>query len=376
MNYRNFNKDNAPVSLLGYGLMRMPTDENGEIDYVKAKALVDAAYESGVRYFDTAYMYHGGKSELFAAKALADYPRDSYMLADKMPLWSADTPEDVDRIFEEQLKKCNTEYFDFYLVHAVDSKTFAKLKALGAYEKLAKRKASGQIKRLGFSFHDSVQVLCEVLDSYEWDFVQLQLNYFDWSYQDAKGQYEAVTSRGLQVVVMEPVRGGSLVSLTPEADGMLKAARPERSVPSWAMRFAAHLDGVLCVLSGMTTEAALEDNIASLSDSVLMTRDDVDLVFKAADIMLKSKTVPCTACNYCAVCPRGIAIPKIFKMFNDYSIGGDKKWFIEGYNKLNVDEKAFNCINCGVCSERCPQHINVPARLAEIDRFIKENEKK
>ncbi len=375
MNYREFNQDKASVSLLGYGLMRMPTDASGEIDYERAKALVDAAYKSGVTYFDTAYGYHGGKSELFAAKALADYPRESYLLADKMPLWSAETPEDVDKIFENQLNKCNTEYFDFYLVHAMNKDIFEKVKRLGVYEKLAARKAAGQIKRLGFSFHDSTAVLCEVLDAYKWDFVQLQLNYFDWSYQDAKGQYEAVTSRGLQVIVMEPVRGGSLVSLTPETDGMLRAARPDRSVASWAMRFAAHLDGVLCVLSGMSDEAALADNIASLSADELFTDEDRDLAFKAAEIMLKSKTVPCTACDYCAVCPRGIAIPKLFKMYNDYSVGGDKSWFEQSYNKLTPEEKPFNCIGCGACSARCPQHIDIPAELAKIDRATKELQK-
>ncbi len=376
MNYRNFNKDGAPISLLGYGLMRMPTDKDGEIDYKRAKALVDTAYKSGVTYFDTAYGYHGGKSELFAAKALADYPRESYLLADKMPLWSAEKPEDIDEIFDDQLKKCNTEYFDFYLVHAMNKDIFEKVKRLGVYEKLAARKAAGQIKRLGFSFHDSVETLCEVLDSYKWDFVQLQLNYFDWSYQDAKGQYEAVTSRGLQVIVMEPVRGGSLVSLTPEADELLHAAHPDRSVASWAMRFAAQLDGVLCVLSGMSTEEALSDNLASLSDGMLMTKEERELAFRAADIMLKSKTVPCTACNYCAECPRGIAIPKLFKMANDYAIGGDKNWFMQCYNKLTPEEKPFNCINCGACSSRCPQHIDIPAELAKIDRMTKELQKR
>lgn len=372
MNYRNFNADGTPISLLGYGFMRMPTDQDGKIDYQKAKELVDTAYKNGVNYFDTAYMYHGGESELFLAKALADYPRESYHIANKMPLWMAKTSDDVDRIFEEQLKKCNTEYFDFYLVHAVNKDILKKLKEFGAYEKLIARKESGQIKRLGFSFHDSTEVLREVLDSYKWDFVQLQLNYFDWSYQDAKGQYEAVTSRGLQVIVMEPVRGGSLVSLTPDADRMLLTARPERTVPSWAMRFAAHLDGVLCVLSGMSNEDALMDNLASLSDSELFTDGDKAVALKAAEMLLAAKTVPCTACGYCYVCPRSIAIPKLFKMYNEYSVDGDKDWFMKRYDKLIPEEKPFNCIKCGVCSKRCPQQIDIPARLAEIDRITKE----
>ncbi len=371
MNYREFNTDAARVSLLGYGAMRMPTDSNGLIDYSAAKSLIDTAYSNGVNYYDTAYGYHGGESEKFLAKALADYPRDSYFLADKMPLWSANTPEDVDRIFEDQLNKCNTEYFDFYLVHAMNKDIFEKVKRLGVYENLAARKAAGQIKRLGFSFHDSVEVLCEVLDTYAWDFVQLQLNYFDWTYQDAKGQYEAVTSRGLQVVVMEPVRGGSLVSLTPDADGLLKSTRPDRSVPSWAMRFAAHLDDVLCVLSGMSNESALSDNIKSLSDVELFSAEDEAVAFKAAQILLETKTVPCTACGYCSVCPRGISIPRLFKMYNDVQIGGDTNYFSQCYNQLSTDEKPLNCINCGMCVGHCPQHIDVPSKLRDIDKFAK-----
>ncbi len=373
MNYREFNKDGARVSLLGYGTMRMPCDSEGEIDYPVAKALIDKAYAGGVNYFDTAYRYHAGKSELFVAKALAEYPRESYFLADKMPLWVADTAEDVDRIFDDQLKKCNTEYFDFYLVHAMDKGVLKKLREFNVYEKLAKRKQAGQIKRLGFSFHDSLEVLEEILDSYKWDFVQLQLNYFDWTYQNAEQKYEAVISRGIQVIVMEPVRGGSLVSISPEVDSMLLKKRPDRSVASWAMRFAAQLDGVLCVLSGMTTDEALSDNLAALSDEQLMTADDIETVFNAARIMLERKTVPCTACNYCAECPKGIAIPRLFKMINDYSIGRSMDTFKTRYNKLEPSQLPSNCIGCGLCSACCPQHIDVPEKLAQINSFIKEN---
>lgn len=375
MNYREFNKDGARVSLLGYGAMRFPTDENGNIDRERAKKLIDTAYAAGVNYYDTAFMYHGGKSEEFLADALADYPRESYFLADKMPMWMAKDAQDIDRIFEQQLSKCKTDYFDFYLVHAVNKNVIETFEKYGAYEKLAARKRAGRIKRLGFSFHDSVAVLEGFLDAHDWDFVQLQLNYFDWTYQQAKEQYEAVVSRGLQCVVMEPVRGGALVSLTPQADDMLCALHPEWSIPSWAIRFAASRENVLCVLSGMSDETALSDNIASLSDSNLMSAQDEAAAFKAAQMLRDAKTVPCTGCGYCSVCPRGIAIPRLFGMYNDARISGDRYWFDENYKKLDVESKPFNCINCGACTDRCPQHIDVPKRLKEVRAFAEENEK-
>lgn len=371
MNYRGFNKDGARVSLLGYGAMRFPTDDSGEIDRAQAKKLIDIAYASGVNYYDTAYMYHDGKSELFLADALADYPRDSYFLADKMPMWMADTADDIDRIFDDQLAKCKTDYFDFYLVHAVDEKVISRFDELGAYDKLIARKKAGEIKRLGFSFHDSVEVLESFLDKYEWDFVQLQLNYLDWTYQRAKEQYEAVTSRGIQVIVMEPVRGGSLVNLTQQANELLRAAHPDRTIPAWAMRFAASREGVLCVLSGMSDDAALYDNIASLSDPRLFTAEDEAVAFKAAELLLSAKTVPCTACGYCSACPQNIAIPRLFRMYNDASVSGNAGSFKQSYNSLPTEQQPTNCIDCGLCRDRCPQHIDVPARLRDIDRLAK-----
>ena len=368
MKYREYKKDGAEISLLGFGGMRFPT-KDGKIDRVKSQELIDIAYNSGVNYFDTAYMYHNGESELFLTEALSKYPRDSYFLADKMPVWAAKCSDDVDKIFNEQLNKCNTDYFDFYLLHSVNDEVYNKSIELDVFNKLDSYRKSGKIKRLGFSFHGSVELLEKFVKVLDWDFAQLQLNYFDWTYQNAKRQYEVLAENDLPCIVMEPLRGGALVSLTEQADDMLKSLRPDRSVASWALRFVASLDNVLCILSGMTDLIALNDNLQSLSDDEPFTEQDLDAVFKAKQLLVDTKMLPCTACNYCSDCPRKIAIPKLFRIYNDYCISGNDYFFKEDYRDLSVDEKPFNCISCGLCVERCPQGINVPQKLNEVHKL-------
>jgi len=365
MNYREYKKDGAKISLLGFGGMRFP-QKDGKIDREKSQILIDIAYESGVNYYDTAYMYHGGESELFLSEALSKYPRDSYYLADKLPIWMANDADDVDRIFNEQLKKCNTEYFDFYLLHSVNDDVYNKSIKFDVFNKLDEYRKIGKIKRLGFSFHGSVELLEKIVKDFDWDFAQLQLNYFDWTYQNAKRQYEVLVENDLPCIVMEPVRGGALVSLTEKADEMLKTLRPDRSIPSWAMRFVASLDNVLCILSGMTDEAALKDNLLSLSDDEPFTESDLEAVFKAKQMLIESKTLPCTACNYCSDCPRKIAIPELFRMYNEYKVSSNAFSFKENYSELSVDAKPFNCINCGLCVQRCPQSISIPEKLKDV----------
>ncbi len=365
MNYREYKKDGAKISLLGFGGMRFPT-KDGKIDREKSQELIDKAYNSGVNYFDTAYMYHNGESELFFGEAMAKYPRDSYYLADKMPVWMAKESQDVERIFNEQLKKCNTDYFDFYLLHSVNDGVYKDSVRLGAFEKLDALRKSGKIKRLGFSFHGSIELLEKVLDEFEWDFVQIQLNYLDWDYQNAKRQYEMIVERGLQVLVMEPMRGGALVNVPEKAEKMFKALKPDDSVPSWAMKFAASLDGVLCILSGMTTQEALDDNLKTFSNDIDFDASMRDMVFEAAKIIIETKTIPCTKCNYCSDCPQGIAIPKIFSMYNGARISEDSFFFKESYFEMDDDKKPHNCIKCGICVQRCPQGIDVPSKLETV----------
>ena len=316
-------------------------------------------------------MYHNGESELFFGEALAKYPRDSYYLADKMPVWMAKEPQDVERIFNDQLEKCKTDYFDFYLLHSVNDDVYNDALRLGAFEKLDALRKSGKIKRLGFSFHGSIKLLEKVLDAFEWDFVQIQMNYLDWDYQNAKRQYELVTEHGLQVLIMEPMRGGALVNVPERAEKLLKSIRPDCSIPSWAMRFVASFDNVLCVLSGMTTREALDDNINTFSGDISFDKSMCDVVFEVAKIIIEAKTIPCTKCNYCSDCPQGIAIPKLFSMYNDARISENSFFFKESYSELDDDKKPQNCIKCGICAQRCPQSIDVPAKLECVLEYAK-----
>lgn len=370
MNTKLFAKTNRNVSILGLGCMRLPqTEVDGKwiIDREKSLEMVDEAYNSGINYFDTAYMYHDGQSEDFMGEALSRYPRKSFMLATKLPIWMADTPEDMERIFTEQLKKLKTDYFDFYLLHSLGRGNWDKCKKFGAYEFVKRKQAEGKIINVGFSFHDSPDVLEEIASAEEWDFAQIQLNYFDWDFQNAKRQYEILESKGIPAIIMEPVRGGALADLGDEANAILKAEEPNKSIASWAIRFAASKEGVLTVLSGMSNMEQLRDNIATTTDFKALTDAENEMLFKAAKVYSKNLAVPCTGCRYCMDCPMGVDIPKAFVKWNNYAKSLDKWNLCDEYNQLRKDKCAPDqCVSCGKCAEHCPQHIDIPARLAEM----------
>lgn len=297
MEYRSYRDTDCRPSLLGLGCMRLPTLEPGRgaaIDYARAGALVDEAVRGGITYFDVAYPYHGGGAEKFIGAALEKYPRESFYLATKMPLWKLETQEDMEQVFNEQLANCRVDYFDFYLCHAVDAERFEKIRRIGAFEFLARKKAEGKIRRLGFSFHDKPAVLRAICAAYPWDFAQLQLNYLDWTVQRAREQYEILQEYGLPCIVMEPVRGGALASLCPEAEAVLKAKAPGRSIASWAIRFAASLPGVLVVLSGMSSEEQLADNLAAMSPFQPLTKSEQNALTRAVRIDKRAQRIPCT----------------------------------------------------------------------------------
>lgn len=280
---RNYKDTDDRISLLGLGCMRLPkrASDKEDIDYPEAQKLVDYAFSHGVNYFDTAYRYHGGDSELFVGQALKKYPRDSFHLATKLPIWLLETPEDIDRIFEDQLQRLQVEYFDFYLLHALSKDSFEKSEQLGVYRRLSQLKEQGKIRRLGFSFHDSPKVLEQIAAAHAWDFAQIQLNYLDWEMQDAKGQYEILERSHIPVVVMEPVRGGTLASLCQESNDLFQAAAPQRSVASWAIRYAASLPGVMTVLSGMSNLEQMEDNVRTMTDFSPLTQEEYRVVEQA-----------------------------------------------------------------------------------------------
>lgn len=380
MQTRRFDNIGKDISLLGFGCMRLPRldDEAKSIDYDAAERLIDTAYKAGVNYFDTAYPYHEGTSETFIGKALSKYPRESFNLASKMPTWNLSTPERIEEIFAEQLQKCQVEYFDFYLMHAMGSARLDATEKVGMYDILKRKKDEGKIKRLGFSFHDTPEALERILAAHEWDFVQIQLNYLDWDMIDARRLYEIIKAYGVPAVIMEPVRGGALATLNDEACSVLKAANPDASIASWAIRFAASLDNVMCVLSGMSNEEQVLDNIKTMTDFKPLTEDEYAAIRRAVIAYQSAGTIPCTACRYCMDCLAGVNIPAVFAVYNRYCTTKNEREFKNNYGYLGETHQAHNCVSCGKCAKACPQHIDIPARMREVNEFyesLKESEK-
>lgn len=372
MEMRQYRDTDVKVSLLGMGCMRLPKvdPEKEDIDYEKAQEIIDYAYANGVNYFDTAYGYHGGQSELFVGQALKKYPRESFFLASKMPIWCVKEKGDVERIFNEQLQRCQTEYFDFYLFHSQNAANFQKCQEFGVYEFLSQMKAEGKIRRLGFSFHDTPEVLRHICDTYPWDFAQIQLNYLDWEMQDAKTQYQILNDREIPVIVMEPIRGGALASPCEAADILFREERPDKSVASWAIRFAASLPGVLTVLSGMSNMEQVRDNVDTMTRFEPLTDREREVIDEALEAYRKKDTVPCTGCRYCMDCPFGVDIPKMFSLYNHYVLDRDGEDYLEAYEAQPESERADQCQACGACMEKCPQHIRIPDQMVTIRETV------
>lgn len=367
MEKRVFAKTGEQISLLGFGVMRLPTigGDAGKIDYPAAQALIDRAMEAGINYFDTAFGYHEGNSEVFLGEALSRYPRDSYYIATKMPPWPLTSEQDVHTIFETQLKRLQVDYFDFYLLHNVSVKHLEIFERFKVLDFLKEKQKEGKLRHLGFSFHDRPELLRKMMELHPWDFAQIQLNYLDWEDQNAKEQYEILTERGIPVTIMEPVRGGALADLPEESVRVLQQANPNASVASWAIRFAAQLPGVLTVLSGMSNREQLEDNIATLSPLVPLSPQENQAIEKAVDIFRRNGAIPCTACRYCMDCPFGVDIPKTFALYNHYQHTKKTISFEAGYEML-AENGPESCTACQACVEKCPQNIAIPERMQTV----------
>lgn len=369
MYQREFKDTGIRLSMLGMGCMRLPkkNPDSPEVDYEKAQEIIDYAYAHGVNYYDTAYMYHSGDSELFLGQAMKKYPRDSFYLASKMPVWMANCKEDVEKIFEEQLKKCGVEYFDFYLMHSVQRTNWDKYVEYGVYDYLLEQKKKGRIRYLGFSFHDNPQLLTEIVEKYQFDFAQIQCNYVDWDgVQDAKGQYEVLEKHGLPVIVMEPVRGGALAAPGEAIESMLKAARPDDSIASWAIRFNISKPNTMVVLSGMSNMEQIMDNVNTVTDFEPLSAEEEALLAKAGEVYRTKDLVPCTGCRYCMDCPFGLDIPKNFSIFNEFVRSEDAKAFAEAMDALPEEMRATGCRACGRCATHCPQLIAIPDKMKMI----------
>lgn len=356
------------VPLLGFGMMRLPRlkADSHEIDMELTAKLFDRAMKSGVNYFDTAYFYHRGTSEVCAGKLLSRYPRNSYFLADKMPVSLLKSAADVERIWNEQLERCQVDHFDFYLLHSLNCNYWEKVKEFEVIPFLEKKKAEGKIKYLGFSFHDEPSILETIAGYRKWDFAQIQLNYLDWTLYKSKEQYEILTRLGIPVWVMEPLRGGALATLNPKADAILKKADPAASIASWAFRYVASLPNVTCILSGMNRMDHLEENIATLSGFKPLTAGERRTLDRALTAYRSSGTIPCTGCSYCMPCAVGVEIPRNFGLYNQYKTSGNFRSFLGIYNKMPAGERASACVSCQLCVRKCPQQINIPEQLEKI----------
>ncbi|MEQ3170118.1 aldo/keto reductase [Dysosmobacter welbionis] len=354
------------LSCLGMGNMRLPVGEDGKIDYAKAGEIIDYVYRHGVNYFDTAWPYHSGESETFLGDIMPKYPRESYHLATKYVSFAG---PDYKGIFEAQLKKLKTDYIDFYLIHAVFDNNADDYINSGCIEYFKEQKRLGRIRHFGFSSHASVATLEKFIKANdEWDFAQIQLNYMDWTLQDAKGQYEMLTQHRIPVMVMEPVRGGRLAKLTPETEAELKAVHPDWSIPSWAFRWLMRLPNVQVILSGMTTLEQAVNNVETFTNGEALSDADAELLLQVCEKYQKQISVPCTACRYCCDgCPEGIDIPAMMEIYNSLKVSGI--WGIKE-QILSHEKNAANCIGCGACATHCPQSIQIPDVMSELAAIV------
>ncbi|HBU11924.1 MAG TPA: Fe-S oxidoreductase [Clostridiales bacterium] len=353
--------------------MRLPLLSDGRmIDEGAAQAMVDRAIEGGVNYFDTAYAYHHKESEPFLGRALKKHNREKVFIATKMPPWFVNSAADVHRIFDEQLAKLQTDYFDYYLVHSYDAENAQKGEKIGIYDILKKKQREGKIRHLGFSTHDSLEGLSEVARMREWDFAQIQLNYMDWTLLHSKEQYEILRGLSIPIIVMEPVRGGTLATLNDAALTVLLELGEGASPASFALRYAASLPGVFTVLSGMSDMRQLEDNIKTMSAFSPITEREKDVLYKTAEAYMASGAIPCTGCGYCMDCPSGVDIPRVISLYNEYCKNGNKMAFGANYISIGEDSLAHKCTACGQCEGLCPQGIPISEHMAKIAAFAKE----
>ncbi len=369
MIYKNF--QDLQLSALGLGAMRLPVIDgnDAQIDEAAAARMVDLAMEQGVNYYDTAWGYHGGNSELVLGRALKRHPRDRFYLADKFPGYDLSNMGKVEEIFEEQLKKCQVDYFDFYLFHNVcEMNIDAYLDPkYGIFDYLMKQKENGRIRHLGFSAHGSLEVMKRFLDAYgkHMEFCQIQLNYLDWTFQNARGKVELLNQWNIPVWVMEPLRGGRLAKLTDEQAAKLTALRPDEGVPAWAFRFLQSVSGVTMILSGMSSEKQMRDNLHTFETDRPLAPQELEALRELTEEMLQ--VVPCTACHYCVShCPQGLDIPRLLELYNEHHFTGGG--FIAPMVLMSVPQEKHPsaCVGCRSCEAVCPQQIKISETLADF----------
>ena len=378
MQYRKFGSVDWPVSALGFGCMRLPTTGKPEdIDEAEATRMLRHAIDHGVNYVDTAYGYHGGKSESFVGRALQDGYRDRVRLVTKMPHWNVQTAADFDRLLAEQLDKLQTDHLDVYLLHSLGKGSWLKLRDLGVREWASKPLSDGRIGRLGFSFHDEFDAFKQIVDEYDWTCCQIQYNYMDVENQAGTKGLRYAADKGLAVIVMEPLLGGRLVDPPPAIQALWDNALPQRSPADWALQWVWNQPEVSVVLSGMSTFQQVEENLASASVSGIgrLTAADLALIDRVRAKYAELCPIPCTHCNYCMPCPNGVDIPHNFEVYNAGINYEKPAWARNEYvSWIAEKERASACIQCRECEEKCPQHIEISEWMPVVHRVLGENQ--
>ena len=366
--------DGVCLSELGMGAMRLPQTEEGfakPIDRAAAEELIAYCMAHGVNYYDTAYIYHGGQSEAFLGRALKKYPREFYFVADK---FNVQAEPDFEKQFEDQLSRLQLDSIDFYLLHGITDKLVADYLDHGAPEYFLKQKKAGKIRYFGFSFHGSPEALRRILSRYPWDFVQIQLNYYDWFHGTAREQYEILREQNIPIMVMEPAHGGMLADLPGKGRETLLRLHPEASQASWAFRFLRTLPGIAVILSGMSKLEQVKDNIQTFSEPAGLTEQELGAVEEVSALLHEMYAVPCTGCRYCcADCPQELDIPFLLAAYNEYRTGGEKdlsSWRLARLAALPEEKQPSACIGCGQCTAHCPQGLDVPAYMKEMAELM------
>ena len=375
MQYRYFTKDKLKVSVLGFGCMRFPiiNEDSGSIDENKATEMLHYAIDNGVNYIDTAYPYHGGTSEAFVGRALSNGYREKVYLATKLPVWLCETYEDFEKYLDEQLERLNVDYIDFYLLHSLNEKSWNNIVELKIFDFIEDAKRKGKIKYIGFSFHDELPVFKTIIDSYNWDFCQIQLNYMDTNYQAGLEGFNYAIDKDISVVVMEPIKGGKLAAASDEIMNIWNRSEIKRSPARWALDWLYNFPDVSVVLSGMSTMDHVIENVetAASAKANSLTEDELSLVDEITGVYRNNIKVGCTSCEYCLPCPEGVAIPSIFDMYNNVYVYGTEQDSKNRYQALiKAGKDSSKCVECGICEGLCPQHLEIIQDLKDSHKVL------